>query len=165
VEEQEHAALLEEYRQLCEYHRHEDRLKYTILGLTHAGALLVVGWGIVRPASTAYPGLALLVAAALLYYGSKLYGQAHSMSQLRLGRAREVEVLLKVMDNHKRFHREDPRKNPGKRGQYQSGLAPHVIKASQVAALLLALLGTWWLISALLFGMLHAVTVSPCITR
>lgn len=94
---------LEEYRQLCEYHRHDDQMKWTILGLTYTAAGALVGLSLSKaPALNAGTFIASILGIAFIVAGTAIYHDINHDTKLRLVRLHELEGTLDIR-NHRVF--------------------------------------------------------------
>ena len=102
-------ALLEEYRQLCEYHRHEDRVKWTVMSIALAGAAALVAKGFIMVAPDGRSTGDIVVAAGLVFLGlcaywigAWIFMDIHDDTMCRLARAWMLELKLGI-EHHLRF--------------------------------------------------------------
>jgi hypothetical protein len=93
---------LEEYRQLCEYHRHDDIIKWTILGLGYTAGGALLSFAIDDDNSRAVSCVLLLLAFLAVICVTVIYFDVDHDTRKRLIRLHEVEMEL-GMDNHRRF--------------------------------------------------------------
>lgn len=94
AEDSDHAVELEEYRQLCEYHRHEDRMKWTILGLGYVAAGALVGLSVAKGSTLSIGGFASAVlAVALVVCATLIY---HNIQRDAIRRV----IRLHAIENH-----------------------------------------------------------------
>jgi hypothetical protein len=101
-------AALEEYRQLCEYHRHDDRIKWTILGLGYTGSAALIGIGLGSASLASVRAVLALVFAALLLLGvTFIYFDIDRDTRRRLYRLHRLELDLGIV-NHRLFDERPP---------------------------------------------------------
>lgn len=100
----EHADLLAEYDQLCQYHRHGDTLRWTVIAATVGGAVLVIGFSLQSYGILTMRSVVMTISAALLVtVGTAIYAQSLRFDHIRFIRAREIERLL-GFNSHEAIH-------------------------------------------------------------
>jgi hypothetical protein len=95
-------APLEEYRQLCEYHRHDDKIKWTILGLGYTASGALVSFAIDDDNSPGVRGLLLFLASLAVVCVSLIYIDVDKDTRKRLIRLHECEKVMDIR-NHRCF--------------------------------------------------------------
>ncbi len=118
-------ASLEEYRQLCEYHRHDDIIKWTILGLGYTASGALVSFAIDDDNSPGVRAVLLFLAIVAVVFVTGIYFDIDKDTRKRLVRVRKVERAIGVK-NHLCFP------NPNHNAQKQCFPVNQIVRAAAV---------------------------------
>ncbi len=95
-------SLLEEYRQLCEYHRHEDIIKWTILGLGYTASGALVSFAIDDDNSKTVAFVLFALSTLAVDAVTAIYFDVDRDTRKRLRRLHKIERRLGMV-NHRLF--------------------------------------------------------------
>lgn len=90
---------LDEYTEICAYHRTEDQLKWQVLGIAYGAAGILVAKAIEQRYSIAAVVLAGIAAAAAML-GTSVYDRLSQYTLWRLERAWKLEKEILEFDHH-----------------------------------------------------------------